>query len=358
MAREFRVEVMMLAVVLAACSDDGADPASAVSPAPPGAPHESLAEWNLFTDGAKQLPNERVIAYDVISPLYSDYTFKRRFLWIPDGTTIGYVDDAPWTFPDGTIMVKSFSYLSDYRDPAVGERLLETRLLVNEPGGWEAHTYVWSDDQAQAIREVAGDIITLEWIDLAGDAQTNDYIVPNTNECQDCHGEKPVQVPLGPRTRQLDRDGQLEQLDELGLLSGSPATERTTLVDPFGDASESERVRSYFDSNCGHCHTEGGTASDSALLLSYEFTDPAVDSASNWGVCKVPTSAGGATCGRTFDGVPGDPEASIIMCRLESGDPEVRMPPLVSRFPHAEGNELVRMWIENMEPSGCDSSGN
>ena len=44
----------------------------------------------------------------------------------------------------------------------------------------------------------------------------------------------------------------------------------------------------------------------------------------------------------------GDPDASIFICRLTSTDPEVRMPPLVSRVPHDEGIALIREWIAGM----------
>lgn len=165
-----------------------------------------------------------------------------------------------------------------------------------------------------------------------------------------------MQQPLGPRTRQLDRDGQIEMIDDLGWFDSMPTAEHEVLVDPFGDAPESDRVRSYLDSNCGHCHTEGGTASESALLLSFDFTDPETDDAANWGVCKVPTAAGGATCGHVYDVVPGDPDSSIMMCRLGSDDPEVRMPPLVSRVPHDEGLELIRAWIEGLPAAECSAS--
>jgi uncharacterized repeat protein (TIGR03806 family) len=347
-----RVVVGLALVLLAGCGDDESAP-SAVSPAPPGAPHATLEEWHLFRDARAQTPNDRVEGYEVISPLYSDYTHKRRFIWIPEGTTVAYEDESEWGFPVGTILVKTFSYLSDARDPSLGERLLETRLLVLEPGGWEAQVYLWNAEQTEAAREVAGGVIPSSFIDAAGTARTNDYIVPNTNECQDCHGEKPAQKPLGTSSRQLDRDGQIERFASLGWFATAPPAERDALVDPFGDAPEVERVRSYLDSNCGHCHTEGGTASQSALLLSRGFTDPASDDPANWGVCKVPTSAGGATCGHTFDVVPGDAASSILICRLESSDPEVRMPPVVSRVPHDEGIALITSWINGMTPPGC-----
>ena len=87
------------------CSDD--TPASQplrVTPAEPGSPWDSLAQWNLFSDPAQQLPAPGVEPYTVISPLYSDYTHKRRFVWLPEGTTIGYSDEAIWTLPPGAIV--------------------------------------------------------------------------------------------------------------------------------------------------------------------------------------------------------------------------------------------------------------
>jgi uncharacterized repeat protein (TIGR03806 family) len=358
----------LLVSLALACGDDDepeepADPVVTVTPAPPGEPYDTLAEWGLFDDPVAQDPSSEVQPYDVISPLFSDYTYKRRFVWIPEGAAIEYRDDDVWGFPVGAILIKTFSYPKDFRDLSLGERLLETRLLIHEgQGSWTAHTYIWNADQTEAVRKVAGDVIPSSWIDLEGQMRTNDYIVPNTNECEDCHGNKSEGQldTLGLRTRQVDRAGddgvnQIDRFAELGWFSAAPtaAADRVRLVDPFGSASLTERVRSYLDSNCGHCHTEGGTASESALLLSYEFT-ASDDDSGNWGVCKTPTSAGGATCGNTFDVVPGDPDSSIMTCRLTSTDPEVRMPPLVSRVPHDEGIALVREWIEGMSGS-CDA---
>jgi uncharacterized repeat protein (TIGR03806 family) len=349
-------------LIHAACGGGETEPkpqpeATKVTPAPVGEPYDDLAEWGLFDDVLGQDPSEEVQPYEVISPLFSDYTYKRRFVWIPEGTAIGYRDDGVWQFPVGAILIKTFSYLNDIRDPALGEQLLETRLLLHDsPGNWSAHVYIYDEGQTGAVLKVAGAIIPSSWVHFDGEVRTNDYIVPNTNECEDCHGEKQEGAldTLGLRTRQLDREGldgenQIDRFAGLGWFDAAPtaASERERLEDPFGQAPLTDRVRAYLDSNCGHCHTEGGTASESALLLSYGFTEPTADDA-NWGVCKTPTSAGGATCGYTFDIVPGDPDSSIIVCRLTSSDPEVRMPPLVSRVPHDEGIALIREWIEGM----------
>ena len=60
---------------------------------------------------------------------------------------------------------------------------------------------------------------------------------------------------------------QIDHLFDLGLFdrAPTPAADRPRLVDPADSSLPVEdRVRSYFDANCGHCHSQGGFASDSA----------------------------------------------------------------------------------------------
>jgi uncharacterized repeat protein (TIGR03806 family) len=298
--------------------------------------------------------------YDVIAPLFSDYTAKRRFLYLPEGAQIGYQPGELWKLPEGSILIKTFSYPHDARAPAKGERLLETRLLVFTRDEVVAHTYVWNAEQTDATRKVAGTRIATSWIDEAGEQRANDYTVPNTNKCFDCHGKRGVTDSLGLRTRQLDRDfaydegreNQLAHLERLGWLDRAPEPydQRERLVNPFGDAPLDQRARSYLDANCAQCHKQGGDASASGMWLDWRSTAPDKDRAT-WGVCKRPTSADGATCGRGVDIVPGQPDMSIYMCRLESTEAEVQMPPVGRNLVHAEGVALLRDWIASLEGS-------
>ncbi|MEZ4800116.1 MAG: hypothetical protein R2809_10145 [Flavobacteriales bacterium] len=38
-------------------------------------------------------PNERVLPYDVITPLFTDYAKKKKFVWMPEGTSAIYASD-------------------------------------------------------------------------------------------------------------------------------------------------------------------------------------------------------------------------------------------------------------------------
>ncbi len=347
-------------LVLSACGSDE-DPVQPkpkvfVNPAPDGAAWPTLEEWKLFSDATSQEPSQRVEPYDVISPLWSDGTFKRRFIHLPDEKTIDYASEGPWGFPVGTVLVKTFSYLHDAREPSLGERLLETRLLVHEASGWVGHTYVWNEEQTNAERKVAGADIAVSFIDAAGESQSLSYSVPNTNLCNECHGKDEPNT-LGGVTRQLDREysyagkskNQIDYLASLGWFTSEPepGDQRQRMVDPEGVASVEERARAYMDANCAHCHDTDRVAAPSGLFLSWAETKPGADP-KNFGVCKVPTSAGGGTCGLVHDVVPGDPASSILICRVKSREPQVQMPPLATKRVHPAGVTLLEQWVSGL----------
>src|SRR5205085_1240643 len=107
-----------------------------------------LSDYGLFLgNGAEQRPVPGVVPYDVISPLFADFALKHRFLYLPPGTKIGYDAAGRWTFPAGAIAIKTFAYPKDATQPALGERLIETRLILRGDSGWTAITYVWNDAQ-------------------------------------------------------------------------------------------------------------------------------------------------------------------------------------------------------------------
>jgi hypothetical protein len=46
--------------------------------------------------------------------------------------------------------------------------------------------------------------------------------------------------------------------------------------------------------------------------------------------------------------VPGDPDASILVFRMASTDPELKMPELPTLTSDAEGTALIRDWIASL----------
>lgn len=342
---------------LAALSGDTALEAS-VTPVhidPAAKPAKFISEYHLFEDAQRQIPNEGVIPYDLNTPLFSDYAAKHRFVWMPPGQSASYDENDAFTFPVGTVLVKTFSFPRDLRDPAKGERIIETRLLLHTTAGWVGLPYLWNENTTEARLAVTGAVVDVEWTHLDGTQKRIDYIVPNMNQCKQCHEIGGAMLPIGPKTRHLNRDydygdtceNQLAYWTRVGYLSGAPADPAQAPRAPDADKPESAsveaRARAWLDINCAHCHNPDGPAYTSGLDLSWEQSDPA-----RIGVMKPPVAAGRAAQGRLFGIVPGKPDESILMHRVESTDPGIMMPPLPRRLVHEEGAALIRQWIAEM----------
>lgn len=263
---------------------------------------------------------------------------------MPPGTKIGWKDKERWDFPLGTILIKTFAYPIDARDPAKGERLIETRLLVHEggPPGWVSHTYVWDEAQSKAERKIVGATIPLSWIDEKGEARENDYAVPNTNVCQECHGKFGITNTLGGRTRQMNRDhdygkgkeNQIDHLASLGLFDVAPSAmkERETMIPPLRQRA-GLRLRARLPGRqLQSLSRRRWPGQGHGLLARLARTDPVKGNPTDWGVCKVPASAGGGTCGLGFDVVPGHADQSIVVRRTSSLDAKEAMPPVGHRL--------------------------
>ena len=126
---------------------------------------EKLSEYEFFLDTKAQIPNDKVIPYELISSLFSDYSLKQRWVYVPSGLKAQYVRDEVFNFPVGSALIKTFYYPVDERDLSLGKKLLETRVLLRKSNGWRAVSYAWNSDQSDAFKKVAGKTIPVDWID-------------------------------------------------------------------------------------------------------------------------------------------------------------------------------------------------
>jgi uncharacterized repeat protein (TIGR03806 family) len=332
-----------------------------------------LSEWQLMEhDGQHLQIQEDVLPYDLRTPLFSDYALKLRTVWMPAGTSAIYNSSKTFDFPVGTIISKTFYYP---RDPEILDavlrvetdihgfadngfdlsavRLIETRLLVRQETGWDALPYVWNSEQTDAKLQLTGAIQRLKMRDSAELGKPPiefAYIVPNQNECAGCHAvdQNDGQLhPIGPASRHLDKtfahypegpDAQLQHWAARGLLSDLPAN---TIAGSLEGTEQ--KARAYLDINCGHCHQPGGSADTSGLFLHAAET-----SLLKMGVCKPPVAAGRGTGGHSYSIVPGAPDESILLLRMNSKELDIKMPELGRSLVHSEGVELMRSWIEQL----------
>jgi uncharacterized repeat protein (TIGR03806 family) len=317
-------------------------------------PPEKLSAYRLFRDAATQQPAQDVLPYDVNTPLFSDYTVKYRFVKVPPGFRARYHETEVFEFPVGTILAKTFAMLHDHRNPAKGQKLLETRLLVRKPAGWVGLPYIWDDDATEANLEGIGGKRDVSWLHSDGRERKLSYLIPSKNQCMSCHENQRVMLPIGPRARHLNKDyayadgkeNQLVRWQKAGILDGAPPPDKAPRLrvwnNPKGGTID-ERARAYLEINCAHCHNPNGPARTSGLDLLASQTDP-----TKWGVRKPPVAAGRGTGRRAFDIEPGKPDESILLFRMQSTDPGVMMPELPRRLIDEEGVALIQEWIATM----------
>jgi parallel beta-helix repeat protein len=315
-----------------------------------------LSEWNLLQlKDSRWVRSADTIPYELNTALYSDDTIKHRWFRMPSGSTIGWTEHGSLDFPVGTVIAKTFAYPDTTDDATPGERYIETRLEFREATGWYGYSYVWNDEQTDAELRLGGGRIEARWVDAQGDHQTNRYEVPNANQCLSCHSQNDKYEPLGPTARNVNRkwnpaddSAQLVAWIRAGILVGAPNTEAHPALAQFDDpgtGNVEQRARAWLDVNCAHCHNPAGSARTTGLDLSLAQNDPA-----KWGVMKSPVAAGKGAGGRKHDIVPGKPDESILMYRLETEDVGARMPNLARNRSFDAGNALIREWITSMNP--------
>ena len=141
-----------------------------------------LSEFEFFIDQTKQLPAENVHPYELITTLFSDYSYKSRFIYVPEGKEGSYQKDWVYNFPVGTALIKTFYYPLDERNLDLGSNLLETRVLLRKETGWEAVSYAWNEEQTEAFIKIAGKTINTSWVNHEGVSRDVRYRVPNVNQ--------------------------------------------------------------------------------------------------------------------------------------------------------------------------------
>ena len=307
---------------------------------------KALSEYGFFSDPLNQIPNKGVVPYELITALFSDYTDKHRFVYLPKGTIAKYDGEEVFDFPLGAALIKTFSYQTNEG----GTLLLETRLLLNKEDGWDALTYVWDINRGDAYLALGGK--TIEVTDVITPTNENfiRYRAPNKNQCKECHLKDDAVEPIGPKPRNINKaiayengikNNQIDHWAALGLLEEKPYA-NDLMVDAFNDNHDINlRARSYLDINCGHCHSPEGSASSSGLYLSIDDKQ--------FGVFKKPVAAGRGSGGLSYSIVPGQAEESILLFRMLSNEPDIMMPESGRALMHAEAIDLVTEWINEMK---------
>ena len=315
-----------------------------------------LSQTGAFADTPGMVPSGGLIPYDVIVPFWSDGAEKSRWISVPAGKKIKFAPTGEWTFPPGTIFVKTFEMPMDETHPAV-KRRLETRLLVcDAAGGVYGACYKWRADNSDADLLPTNLTETIS-IETATGVRTQAWYYPSRQDCLTCHTANAGLV-LGVKTRQLNRaftypsgitDNELRawshaglfdtNFDNLNNLDGGdlktfPALARTD--DPA--RSLTDRARSYLDANCAQCHRPKGTVA---------YFDARYDTP----LAEQNLIKGPVLIDERIDNphviAPNDIWRSILYLRTDTLE-AYRMPPLARNTIDERGMALLRQWIESL----------
>ena len=361
-----------------------------------------LSDYNLFLDQTDPTsgPNEQGIPYDLSTPLFTDYATKYRFVFVPEGKVATYSEHEVIEFPVGTVLVKTFSMPKNTANRGVNETHIETRLLIHRADGWTALPYYW-DSATDASYIVTGKAIDIA-ITHDGESLEFEYGVPQKNQCTNCHAVVPVLdkndpqdkrksifKPIGPKARFLNYDydygsqveNQLAHWESEGILTSVPTDKAaidsapifkdTTALAELTNEELTVMARGYLDINCAHCHRQeltipeakyAGAAGDSGLTV--EFNRDFDTEPGHFGVCKTAVAGGwpaerdeyGEETGYNEfprDVIPGHPERSYLVHRMNTNDGRHKMPELGRSSIHKEGVALVSAWIERMVAEDC-----
>ncbi|WOE76055.1 SO2930 family diheme c-type cytochrome [Alterisphingorhabdus coralli] len=313
---------------------------------------KKLSDYGFFAVLPEQVPADGVQPYVLNAALFSDKAEKRRFMYVPAGQEVSFASrDGLLQLPVGSALIKTFGYENE---AGVFEPI-ETRLLLHRANGWLALPYIWDEDGQDATLKVTGGRLEIEApVGPDGARQMFTYSVPNKNQCKGCHALGGEVTPIGPKLRNLnngasDSSNQIIAWREAGILPNRFPDHPIMPRFDTKDAPIGERARAYLDINCAHCHNRQGPASNSGLYLTYqESNDTAL------GLYKRPVAAGRGSGNREFAIHPGQPEASIMLYRMDSTDPGIAMPELGRSLIDDQGVALVREWIASLEGQSDD----
>ncbi|WP_372799375.1 parallel beta-helix domain-containing protein [Litorivivens sp.] len=385
----------------------------------------TLDQYHLFADAEepRSTLNSNGVPFVLTTKLFSDYTVKYRALFLPPGTSAQYRDSSEsasqkgynitFDFPVGTILSKTFAAADETADT---ERPIETRLIIKRqrPDGqvyWVGLPYLWQEEDGRKVArlKLEGSTEAISWNTTDVDSgvvhsgSTNNYLVPNANQCLSCHGREegePGAVPIGLKARFLNKpfypesgfvsethpvvgNNQIAWWCANGILTGCPSNlsvnpqtqianvERIPAFNKPGDSGHSAnsaqdieaRARAWLEVNCQHCHNVSGFASNTGFYLN---ALPSLATYENYGICKKPTATGQeGSGGRTFDIHPTNALDSIVAFRIgpDAESAAARMPPLGRSVVDEEAAALISNWINNVvvkdksryhNADGCD----
>ncbi len=247
-----------------------------------------LSQTGVYTSTSAKTVDTAMNYFEVNAALWSDAASKKRWIILPPGSHVTYVDTTDYfDYPNQTIFVKNF-YLDTVLNDSTTRKYWETRLLVNKEDAagkdyWYGFTYRWRANGLDADNVSATGLDTTFNFYPKGVGQPLSYkkwTFPSSETCRTCHkvGTSDGQTArgvLGFFPAQLKRPSsivpgtnQVDALFDSGVFVGTrpSASEKLARWKGVGETlpptSQPElrfrtldtMARAYIGANCSGCH--------------------------------------------------------------------------------------------------------
>jgi hypothetical protein len=307
---------------------------------------DSLTCTGLYRDFRKKKMARQMREYAPAFRLWSDGADKRRWMALPEDTTIDATSNSEWRFPIGTKFFKEFS---------VDGRRIETRLFQKTRGDhWARASYAWNEDETDAVRSKGGDLP-----DVKINGAT--YRIPSGRECDQCHEGKNDRI-LGFDAVSLGLAGaegvSLQDLVDEDLIK--PAPKRTSLEIGDDGTKHAAAVLGWLNINCGMpCHNDNSNSEGYSSRLRLQLDPDQLDGrpANEFKSIKTTVGIAGETLRWSEETriVPGSPDRSLLYKLVTSrAGKNDQMPPIASRVVDEEATAEIKAWISAMTGRAAD----
>lgn len=320
-------------------------------------PYAKLSDYQLFEGNLKEMkPSYGVHTYSLSSQLFTDYASKKRFVWMPSGTKANFVSaDELFDFPTSTVLVKNFYYTNTL--PNNTQKIIETRIMIKkgvDASGndeWIFANYVWNEDQTEAFLDMNGSNVEISFVNEYNDSYTTTYRIPSQTECLICHKNNEKAIPIGPKPINMDLNitygtGTQNQIDywvNNELISKDFNRNFEKLVDWKNTSHPiKDRLRSYLEINCGHCHAESKHCDYRPIRLGFNETE----SETNLGVCVTPQD--NIDSSLTSIITPSNIQRSVMHYRMNTTNESYRMPLLGRTVVDKQALQLLEDYIQTL----------
>jgi hypothetical protein len=196
-----------------------------------------LSETGIYADIASKTTDTSLKYFEINAPLWSDGSAKKRWIILPPGRQLEYVDTTDmFDYPDSTVFVKTFLLDSIAGDSST-RVYWETRLLVQGGQTWHGFSYKWNKEQTEAhlvsLEEGFDTLFYWRPQGPGGELSYKKWRFPSQRNCATCHVQggrealsflpaqlkrpSSVHLPGNPGTNQIDM-GTLRSTGEVVLL--------------------------------------------------------------------------------------------------------------------------------------------